>query len=321
MSDIMNFDDVVVDNTQPECFPPVDFPEPLPVVPEPPCPAANYKIINPPYSDQPYPPKPAIQRPDVPGSVPNTYIAPGPIPPPPHRRHCAPMHWDEDERYVTKCQLNRILRSIADADIFKDLSTDGTTITVGGIKKGTKLNNLTFAQFVAKLLYPTTLADDDVYACETPDGKTVLNSTVVNAYGDLKAGDSLNGMTISQILEAMLCGKNNWGTYSWVSDPYTVTAASTMIDAEVVFPEFVAGYNPASTYELHVICLATNVSDKTTWVYDQIIALKDSKQVTNVDIEGVPADIKWSYNPESKKITLHTDTETTVDIAVVLLKR
>ena len=320
MSEILSLDDFIVDSSEPEEFPTVDIPAPPPVVTEP-CPAANYRVINAPHSNDPYPPRPSIERPEVPGSVPNSYIVPQQFPPPPYKRHCRPMHWDEDERYVTKRQLNHILRTIADADIFKDLSTAGTTVTVGGIKKGTKFDKLTFAQFVTKLLYPTDLADDEVYACETPDGKTVLNSTVVNAYGDLKVGDSLKGMTISQILEAMLCGKNQWGTYRWLSDPYVVTAASTMIDAEVVFPEFVAGYNPLSTYELHVICAAADVQDKTAWVYDQIIALKDSEQVTNVTLEGVPADIKWSYNPESKKITLHTDTETTVDIAVVLLKR
>jgi len=317
MNHIFDLDDVCINSSEPEVFPPVKLPAPPPPQP---CPAANYKVINQPHSNNPYPPRPEIPRPEVPGNVPNSYIAPMQCPPP-YNRHCSPMHWDEDERYVTKRELNRVLNQISQVDIFTDLSEKGTTTTVGGIKKGTKFTKLGFAKFVQQLLYPTDLADDDVYACETPDGKTVLNSTVVNAFGDLKVGDSLKGMTISQILEAMLCGKNQWGTYRWLSDPYTVTAASTMIDAEVVFPEFVAGYNPASTYELHVICAAADVQDKTAWVYDQIIALKDSEQVTNVDIEGVPADIKWSYNPESKKITLHTDTETTVDITVVLLKR
>jgi hypothetical protein len=59
------------------------------------------------------------------------------------------MHWEEDHRYVTKGELNRILMHIADADIFRDLSVNGTTVSVGGIKKGTKFRKLTFEVVVS----------------------------------------------------------------------------------------------------------------------------------------------------------------------------
>lgn len=59
------------------------------------------------------------------------------------------------------------------------------------------------------MLYPEYNVDDEDYACETANGRTVLNSTVKYPIGDLKEGDSLKGMTVSQILEAMLCGKIN----------------------------------------------------------------------------------------------------------------
>ena len=328
---------VFIDNDKPELVPGLE-----PWCPEPsPTPAPNPKeyfrkpeVINRPYSDRP---APGPYRPDYyvadinqaqPNPVPNTYLAPGrkcppppkPCPvPPPYDRNIHPMHWEEDHRYVTKEELNRILMHIADADIFRDLSENGTTVSVGGIKKGTKFRKLTFAQLMCLLLYPKDGVEDEEYICETVDGKTILNSTVKYPIGDLKAGDSIKGMTISEIIEAMLCGKNPWGSYVWITEEVTVNAADTMIDAEVVMPKLVEDYHENRVFELHV--LGSSSATESDYKYDEIIAKKDSEQKTNVTTEGVPSDIKWSYNPDSKKITLHTDTEITEPIKVVMVRR
>ena len=137
--------------------------------------------------------------------------------------------------------------------------------------------------------------------------------------GGFEAGDSLKGMTISEIFETLLCGKNPWGTYMWISDEITVNAADTTIDAEVLIPKLVEDYHENRVFELHV--LGTSEATESDYKYDEIIAKKDSTQKTNVTTEGVPSDIKWSYNPESKKITLHTDTEITSAIKVVMVRR
>ena len=129
-------------------------------------------------------------------------------------------------------------------------------------------------------------------------------------------------MTISQILEAMLCGKNLWGTYLWKSDIVDVEASTTTLDAEVLFPELVKDYDWRHTYDLLVICKKDDKSTEANYKYNEIIAnIYNKDQKTNVSIEGVPSDLKWSYNPESKKITLHTDTEITTAICVVLIRR
>ena len=333
------FESVFIDNDEPELVPGVD--EGCCPCPPPPKPAPNPReyfrrpeVINRPYSDKP---APGPYRPDYyvdgygdaqPNPVPNTYFVPGrkcpppkpcPPPPPPHDRCIHPMHWEEDHRYVTKCELNHILMHIADADIFRDLSENGTTVSVGGIKKGTKFRKLTFAQLMCLMLYPKDGVEEDDYACETADGKTVLNSTVKYPMGGFEVGDSLKGMTISEIFETLLCGKNPWGTYMWISDEITVSAADTTIDAEVLIPKLVEDYHENRVFELHV--LGTSEATESDYKYDEIIAKKDSTQKTNVTTEGVPSDIKWSYNPESKKITLHTDTEITSAIKVVMVRR
>ena len=333
------FDECVfVDNDEPEMVHGLDYPRPVPPPPAP-IPPKEYRrkpnVINRPYSDKP---APGPYRPDYyvdasasesqPNPVPNTYRAPGhkcppppkpcPVPPPPDR-NLVPLGWAEDYRYVTKAELNRILMHIADADIFRDLSENGTTVSVGGIKKGTKFRKLTFAQLAALLLYPKTLVDDEEYMCETPDGKVVLNDIVKYAQGDLKVGDSLKGMTISQIIEAALCGKNLWGTYVWKSDVILVNAADTTLDAEVLVPQLVEDYHENRVFEMHV--LGTSEVTESDYNYDWIIAQKDTQQTTNVNIEGVPLDLKWSYNPESKKITLHTDTEIETAIKIVIIRR
>jgi hypothetical protein len=333
---------VFPDNDEPEnifrlddgclCSPPPPYSKPTP--------KEYYRkpnVINRPYSNQP---TPGPYKPDytteisdnnIPNPVPNTYFVPGhhrhcppppppkPCPPPPHDRCIRPMHWDEDCRYVTKGELNHILMHISDADIFRDLSENGTTVGIGGIKKGTKFRKITFSQLMNLMFYPTTTSDDNYYECETVDGKTVLNSTVKYPMGGFKVGDSLKGMTISEILETLLCGKNPWGTYMWVSDEITVNAADTTIDAEVLIPKLVEDYHENRVFELHV--LGTSEATESDYKYDEIIAKKDSTQKTNVTTEGVPSDIKWSYNPESKKITLHTDTEITSAIKVVMVRR
>lgn len=339
MTEINDFESVFIDNDKPELiFDTTDQKDFLASPPQ----HHEYNrrdtVINRPYSDQPIPgpfvPDYDVQsiNPAVPNPVPNTYLAPGHIHHKPHHHHhdhhChpdrnpIPMRYDDCGCYVTKHELNRILSHIADADIFKDLSENGTTVSVGGIKKGTKFKNITFSRLVQMMLYPEYNIDDEEYACETPDGnRTILNSTVKYPIGDLKEGDSLKGMTISQILEAMLCGKNKWGTYMWKSDITTVDIGTTTLDAEVLFPELVKDYNWRHKYELLVVCKSEDVSSEDKYVYNEIIAQLNTDQKTNVSIEGIPADIKWSYNPESKKITLHTDTEITTAISIVLVRR
>lgn len=332
MKGFEEFESLFVDTDKPEIVPGICPPPPPP--PPAPVPKEYHRkptVINRPYS--PYP-APGPYRPEYtvevneqqPNPVPTTYLAPGcpkphpcPPPPPPPDRCIHPMHWEEDYRYVTKAELNRILMHIADADIFRDLSENGTTASVGGIKKGTKFRKLTFSRLVELMLYSKNVSDDAEYMCKTPEGKTVLNHIVKNAYGDLKVGDDLEGMTLSQILEAMLCGKNPWGTYMWLSDVLVVNPADTMIDAEVLIPQLATDYHENRVFELHV--LGTSETAEEDYKYNEIIAKKDSQQVTNVTTEGVPADIKWSYNPESKKITLHTDTEITTAIKVVMVRR
>lgn len=290
-------------------------------------------VVNRPHSDNPVP---GLFVPDYdycecnyssPNPVPNSYLAPGHHHHDPHHHHC---HSDRNpipmepgcDCYVTRHELNRIISHIAEADIFKDLSENGTTVSVGGIKKGTKFNKITFSRLIQMMLYPEYNIDDEDYACETANGRTVLNSTVKYPIGDLKEGDSLKGMTVSQILEAMLCGKNKWGIYMWKSNVVTVDAGTTTLDAEVLFPKLVEDYDWRHKYELLVVCKAEDSSSEDNYVYNEMIAeINNKEQKTNVTIEGVPADTKWSYNPESKKITLHTDTEITTGIAVVLVRR
>ena len=296
-------------------------------------------VINRPYSDKPVP-GPFVPDYEMcqcgdssPNPVPNTYLAPGHCHHNPHHHyehhHCHPdrnIHPMDDcecDCYVTKHELNRILANIARADIFKDLSENGTTVSVGGIKKGTKFRNITFSRLVQLMLYPEINSEDDVYACKSPDGRrTILNSTVKYPIGDLKEGDSLDGMTVSQILEAMLCGKNKWGTYLWKTDVITIEAGTTTIDAEVSIPKLVEDYDWYNNYELLVVCKSEDIGNEEVYKYNEIIARLHNKcQKTNVTIDGVPDDIKWSYNPESKKITLHTDTEITTGIGIVLIRR
>lgn len=338
MNNINDIPSVFIDNDKPEMIIDVDneFPKPCPK-PEPI--RRDYcrrdVVVNRPHSDNPVP-GPFVPdygycecNSSVPNPVPNTYLAPGHHHHDPHHHHhhCHPDRnpipmEPECDCYVTRRELNRIVSHIAEADIFKDLSENGTTVSVGGIKKGTKFNKITFSRLIQMMLYPEYNVDDEDYACETANGRTVLNSTVKYPIGDLKEGDSLKGMTVSQILEAMLCGKNKWGIYMWKSNVVTVNAGTTTLDAEVLFPKLVEDYDWRHKYELLVVCKAEDSSSEDNYVYNEMIAeINNKEQKTNVTIEGVPADTKWSYNPESKKITLHTDTEITTGISVVLIRR
>ena len=112
--------------------------------------------------------------------------------------------------YVTKHELNKILGDIANATIFNDETETGTTVTVGGIKKGTKLEKCTPVSLIRQLLYPENAPIlDQPYQNKNDDGEEVLNTIVKYPYGDLHEGDDIKDMTISQILEALLCGKKS----------------------------------------------------------------------------------------------------------------
>lgn len=334
MSNPFEIPSVFIDNDKPEMVWDTTVAPPPAPSPEPPHEYCRHDVVvNRPHSDNPIP-GPFI--PDYcynnatnlqPNPVPNTYLAPGHHCCPPDRNpipmNCEPPHHPPADGgcFVTKGELNKILTNIANADIFKDLSTNGTTVSVGGVKKGTKFDKLTFAKLVELMLYSDTLASEE-YACNTSAGKTVLNSTVKYTIGGLSEGTSLKGMTISQILEAMLCGTNKWGTYAWKSDIVSVTAGTTTLDAQTLFAQFVTDYNANNKYELHVLCKDEDKETESAYIYDQIIAqYGNAEQKTNVNITGVPTDITWSYNTDTKKITLNTITATTVDIAIVLIRR
>ena len=98
-----------------------------------------------------------------------------------------------------------------------------------------------------------------------------------------------------------------------------MNAADTTLDAEVLVPQLVEDYHENRVFEMHV--LGTSEVTESDYNYDWIIAQKDTQQTTNVNIEGVPLDLKWSYNPESKKITLHTDKVIETAIKIVIIRR
>lgn len=336
-----DFRSVFIDNDKPELF--LDNTECCPKPNPPKHEHHEYirknPVVNRPYSDDPIPgpfvPDYELSDPKEasPNPVPNTYLAPGHHHHNPHKHHCEcspdrnihPIEYEcchDDNCYVTKHELNRILANIAEADIFNDLSQNGTTVSVGGVKKGTKFKKLTFSKLVKLMLYPTNNVTDQEYACKTPTDRTILNSTVKYPIGDLKVGDSLEDMTISQILEAMLCGKNKWGTYMWKSDIVTIDSGVTVLDAAKLFPQLVDDYDWKHIYELHVICKAEDKNSEDKYIYDEIIAnIYNTDQITNVSIDEVPGDIKWNYDSENQKIKLHSIKDITTDIAVVLIRR
>ena len=101
--------------------------------------------------------------------------------------------------------------------------------------KGTKfVNKLTFVEFIEKLLYPTDATEgayitqakledalesidyndlinkpnsfDFEYPCKDEDGLKILNYIVKTPAGGFTSGDSLENMTICEIIEKLLCG-------------------------------------------------------------------------------------------------------------------
>jgi hypothetical protein len=205
----------------------------------------------------PLPPNP--YQPGVPNPVPVMHHHHPPIPPRPL-----------NEMYVLKKQFNEVIKNIAEADIYEDKTTAGTTASVGGITAGTKLGKITFAKFIQMCLFPTTpggtyvtqtqlnelLADvafsgsfDDLedvpesfdydYPCENEEGQTTLLSTVVNPVGGFVAGDSLKGMTMAEIIEKMLCKststddyRSHFMPYAWISEEYNLASGTLEIAAE-----------------------------------------------------------------------------------------
>ena len=178
---------------------------------------ANYcrkdVCVNEPYTDSPAvgPFVPdyttSVSCNNNPNPVPNTYLAPGHNCCPKDRNIC-PMHHvkpDPGCEYVTKHELNNILANLARATVFTDDTETGTTTSVGGIRKGTKLTKITLVKLIELMLY-SGMADTE-YAYLDDDGEEVLNTIVKYPIGDLQIGDDLKGLTISQILERMLCGK------------------------------------------------------------------------------------------------------------------
>lgn len=90
----------------------------------------------------------------VPGPVPSpTYRIPHPHghihPPRPPR--------PENMKYVTKREFNEVLNNIFKATTYTDTSENGTTMSIGGINKGTKFTStLTFNKLVEMLLFTTS---------------------------------------------------------------------------------------------------------------------------------------------------------------------
>lgn len=215
-----------------------------------------------------YEPTPFVPNP-VPVVEPKAMNCPCPKPPPPK-----PVYWDKDYSYVTKHELNRVLQNIAAADIFNDTSTTGTTVTVGGVPKGTKFSKITFAQLVEKMLYPKEELPTDFITREElamilarvaftgsyddllnkPNNfdfvypSNELNTEVVRDLGGFQVGDSLEGMTIARILEKLLCNASPtpvppepdiWGNYEWKSDLYDLQTGDTEICLETFAPQMI----------------------------------------------------------------------------------
>lgn len=322
------------------------------------------------HCDGPTPPPSSIHNdpyPNIPNPMPHTYKCP---PPPPPIRPLPPGK----EKYVTVRQLNEVLQNIADAVIFRDLSVDGTTVTVGGVKEGTKFSKITFPQLISLMLYPKNEGDEDryitekdledllnkvafsgsyndlsnipenfdfIYPSEDKSGLTVLNSTVKYSLGGFKEGDSLKGMSISRIIEKLLCGESTgkWGSYKWKTDLYDLPSGEVEIDASVFCPKLVEECNSSSSvedffrndmtdgrYELYAVCATSDRDDESTYRYDCLIKLIDTEdgdnpQVTNPTLPpDVSEDLAWTYNSVTNKVTLLNGAITT-DMSLIMLRR
>ena len=311
------------------------------IFPEKPCSKPLYNKV-PPHEDKPlikppYDPPIAKNIPPhhinhphptpIPNPMPHTYIHPCPPPPPipPHHIHCD----DPEHTFVTIHQLNNIIQNIADADIFKDLSTNGTTVSVGGIPKGTKFSRVTFSQLIEKMLYPKNIPETlDIY----PNN---LNNEVKYDIGGFKAGDSLKGMTIVQILEKLLCGQNDdWGSYIWKSDLYDLSSGETEIDAELFCPNLITEYTFAQStedflmddegryrYELYAVCATSDRDNEDGWRYDCLIKMDGSDQITNPTLPpDVSEDLSWEFNPVTRKIEILNGAITT-NMCLIMIRR
>lgn len=93
--------------------------------------------------------KPGCPHPYHPEFGPDMFCPDPPLPPHPPKKQPP----SNEELYVRKKQLNEILKNVGEATIFEDNSENGTTISMGGITKGTNLGKLTFSQFIQMLLY------------------------------------------------------------------------------------------------------------------------------------------------------------------------
>lgn len=303
-----------------------------------------------------HPHGPDIYHPGVPNPVIHTEY---------HHHHPPRPPRPEKEMYVTKKQLNEILKNIAEADIFEDTTVDGTTCSVGGIVKGTKFpNKLTFVEFIEKLLYPedpsegayitqaeleealasidyTSLKNipttfDFDYPCKDEEGIKILNYIVTTPTGGFKNGDSLEGMSISEIFEKLLCGGPDlWGRSVWKSDMYDLASGTLEIDTETFCPNIISDIEADTEgvehwfetsvvegkYELYAVVPTVDKANTTEYKYDCLIACNDAgSQTTNSTWTDVPSTLSWSYNYDTKKIVL-SGSGITTDMTIIMIAR
>ena len=168
-------------------------------------------------------------EPGCPNPVPNKWHYPVP-PPPPH-------HFED--RFVLKKQLNQILRSIAEADIFVDKSENGTTIKVGGIKAGTKLDKMTFSEFIEKLLY--TPVEED----EPTDPDAYVKFADLEAYVKTSSlSTTLADYVTATALELLLNGyAKNEDIEDFVTEAQVTTAITAALTAYVSQAELTTKLN------------------------------------------------------------------------------
>lgn len=305
-----------------------------------------------------HPVGPDIYHPGVPNPVMTEY----------HHQHPPIPPRPMEEMFVTKKQLNEVLRHLAEADIFTDTTTDGTTCSVGGIVKGTKfVNKLTFVEFIEKLLYPTDATEgayitqaeledalesidyndlinkpnsfDFEYPCKDEDGLKILNYIVKTPAGGFTSGDSLENMTICEIIEKLLCGGPDlWGKYIWKSDMYDLPSGTLEIPA-TNFPGLAtdiaadtAGLEhwlltslSAGKYELYAVVPTVDKADTTLYKYNCLIACSNTSeqttpQVTNPTWEDVPSTLSWTYNTETGKVVL-SGSGITTNMTIIMVAR
>lgn len=288
-----------------------------------------------------------------------------------YRHHIHPPHppRPHDEIYVTKRELNEILRHLSEANIFIDKSLDGTTCSVGGITKGTTFRNkLVFTEFIEKLLYPEEGSDaayitqaeleealenidysilknipetfDYKYPCKDEEGIKLLNYIVVNQLGGFKVGDSLEGMTMSEIIEKLLCGGSDpWGRYIWKSNMYDLPSGTFEIDASEFCPYLLADIASDEeglehwfdtklfngSYELYAVVPTIDKADSGYYKYDCIVACSntdnsENPQITNPSWADVPSSLSWTFNSDTNKIIL-SGSGITTNMTIIMISR